>query len=112
MGYELIRTLAHRLLMHPVRLSVNPGSPMSFVTKQKPSIIVLIHSVLDKLHAALHRRDIFVTPSWRYADPRSGLLSGDEWQAARPIICRTLGYSADPEPVLAALTEELDQTYR
>ncbi len=68
--------------------------------------------VLDELHTALRRRDVFVTPSWRYADPRAGLLTGAEWEAVRPIICRTLGFSIDSQPVLAALTEELDQTYR
>jgi len=68
--------------------------------------------VLDQLREALRRRDVFVTPSWRYADPRRSLLAGAEWEAARPIICRTLGYSPHPEPILAALTDELDQTYR
>ena len=68
--------------------------------------------VLDQLREALRRRDVFVTPSWRYADPRRNLLAGTEWEAARPIICRTLGYSPNPEPILAALSEELDQTYR
>lgn len=55
---------------------------------------------------------MFVAPSWRYADPRAGLLDGAEWQAARPIICRTLGLSAQPEPMLAALASELDLTCR
>src|ERR1019366_9260059 len=68
--------------------------------------------VLDQLREALRRRDVFVTPSWRYADPRRNLLAGTEWEAARPIICRTLGYSPNPEPILAALSVELDQTYR
>jgi hypothetical protein len=62
--------------------------------------------VLDQLRTALKRRDVFVTPSWRYADPRSALLAGTEWQATRPMICRTLGLTPNPEPVLAALTEE------
>ena len=52
--------------------------------------------VLDELHTALRRREVFVTPSWRDADPRAGLLTGTEWDAARPIICRTLGLSPDP----------------
>jgi hypothetical protein len=56
--------------------------------------------VLDELHTALRRRDVFVAPSWRYADPRAGLLDGAEWEATRPIICRTLGLSANPEPTL------------
>ena len=68
--------------------------------------------VLDKLQASLKRRDLFVTPSWRYADPRAGLLDGAEWEATRPIICRTLGLSAQPEPTLTALAHELDSTYR
>ena len=68
--------------------------------------------VLDQLRTALRRRDVFVTPSWRYADPRSALLDGSEWQATRPMICRTLGLPSNPAPVLAALTEELDITYR
>jgi TnpA family transposase len=68
--------------------------------------------VLDGLRKALRRRDVFVSPSWRYADPRAGLLAGSEWEATRPIICRSLGLSADPAPTLAVLTAELDQTYR
>ena len=71
-----------------------------------------IFCVLDELHTALRRRDVFVAPSWRYADPRAGLLDGAEWEATRPIICRTLGLSAHPEPTLTALTNELDRTYR
>jgi TnpA family transposase len=68
--------------------------------------------VLDELHSALRRRDVFVSPSWRYADPRAGLLDGAEWEATRPIICRTLGLSASPKPTLTALATELDRTYR
>jgi len=68
--------------------------------------------VLDELQTALKRRDVYVAPSWRYADPRAGLLDGAEWEATRPIICRTLGLSASSEFTLAALANELDRTYR
>lgn len=68
--------------------------------------------VLQELQTALKRRDVFVAPSWRYADPRAGLLDGAEWEATRPMICRTLGWSANPEPTLNALAAELDRTYR
>jgi TnpA family transposase len=68
--------------------------------------------VLEELQLALKRRDVFVAPSWRYADPRAGLLDGAEWEATRPIICRTLGLSANPGPTLTALAAELDGTYR
>jgi TnpA family transposase len=67
---------------------------------------------LERLHTALKRRDVFVAPSWLYADPRTGLLDGAEWVAMRPIICRTLDLSSTPEPTLTALAAELDRTYR
>jgi Tn3 transposase DDE domain len=69
--------------------------------------------VLDQLRDALRHRDVFVSPSWRYTDPRVGLITGTEWEKTRPVICRTLvGLSPDPQPVLTALAEELDQTFR
>ncbi|PYD85186.1 Tn3 family transposase [Pseudomonas syringae pv. pisi] len=68
--------------------------------------------VLSELRLALRRRDVFVAPSWRYADPRAGLLDSAEWESTRPIICRTLGLSAVPGPSLTALADELDRTYR
>jgi len=67
---------------------------------------------LDKLRVAIRRRDVFVRPSWRYGDPRVGLLAGTEWEAARPIICRSLGLTPLPAPTLAMLSQELDETYR
>lgn len=68
--------------------------------------------VLDGLRKAIRRRDIFVSPSWRYADPRAGLLTGKEWEITRPVICRTLGLSTKPGPILNTLAAELDDTYR
>ena len=67
--------------------------------------------VLDGLRKALRRREVFVSPSWRYTDPRAGLLAGAEWETTRPIICRSLGLPTDPAPALAVLATELDQTY-
>jgi hypothetical protein len=67
--------------------------------------------VLERLRQALRRRDVFVMPSIRYADPRSGLLAGEAWAAARPFICRALGWSPAPAEALAALQAQLDQTY-
>lgn len=67
---------------------------------------------LDKLRNAIRRRDVFISPSWRYADPRAGLLAGAEWEASRPIVCRALGLTAQPEATLEALARELDETYR
>ena len=68
--------------------------------------------VLSHLQTAIHRRDVFTRPSWRYADPRANLLSDAEWEATRPIVCRTLGLPPDPQPILDSLAVELDKTYR
>lgn len=67
---------------------------------------------LEKLQTSLRRRDVFITPSWRYNDPRSGLLTGLEWDTVRPMVCRSLSLTSDPQPILTALSMELDQTYR
>jgi hypothetical protein len=68
--------------------------------------------VLDGLRRAFRRRDIFPVRSLRYADPRKGLLSGAAWEAARPVICRTVGISASADEELSHLSERLDQAYR
>ena len=45
--------------------------------------------LLDAMRIGVRRRDLFASPSLRYADPRIGLLAGPAWEAARPSICRT-----------------------
>src|SRR4029453_16761038 len=56
-------------------------------------------------------RDLFVTPSLRYADARSGLLSGPAWEAARLTVCRSLGQPLSAAEALATLSRQLDLTY-
>lgn len=114
-GFEWLR-------MHELRVKPEPPAPRDVITKPWQRYVLRENGgvdpraytfcVLDELRKALRRRDVFVSPSWRYADPRAGLLTGEEWETARPIICRSLGLSADPGPTLAALAMELDQTYR
>ena len=70
-----------------------------------------VFCVLDELRTALRRRDVYVSPSWRYADPRFGLLDGAEWLSARPIVCRSLGLTIEAKPTLDAFTTELDATW-
>lgn len=99
----------------------DPDAPLDIIGKPwRPHVVredgtVDIHAytfcALQELQTALKRRDVFVAPSWRYADPRAGLLEGVEWEATRPVICRTLGLSAKPAPMLHALADELDRTY-
>jgi hypothetical protein len=67
--------------------------------------------VLSHLQTAIHRRDMFTRPSWRYADPRANLLSNAEWEATRPIVCRTLRFPPDPHPILDSLAAQLNKTF-
>ena len=68
--------------------------------------------LIDRMRAALRRRDLFATPSLRYADPRLGLLDGPAWEAARPAVCRSLGVSASGPDEVARMAARLDSAYR
>ncbi len=68
--------------------------------------------LLDSMRIGIRRRDLFANPSFRYADPRLGLLAGPAWESARPAICRTLGLSADAPSEVARLAGRLDAAYR
>lgn len=68
--------------------------------------------VLEKFQNALKKRDVFVTPSILYTDPRIGLLEGEEWTAACPLICSSLGLTTLPQPIINKLATRLDDTYK
>jgi TnpA family transposase len=68
--------------------------------------------VLEALHHALRRRDVYLPGSGRWADPRAALLDGPAWQAARPQVCESLRLDLDPLRHLGALGRQLDQAYR
>ncbi len=68
--------------------------------------------LLDSMRVGIRRRDLFASPSLRYADPRIGLLAGPAWEAARPSICRTLGLSTDAPAEVARLAVRLEAAYR
>jgi TnpA family transposase len=97
-------------------------APLEIVTKGWRNYVVgdngdldkkaYVFCCLDRLRSALRRRDLFVSPSIRYADARIGLLSGAAWDAARPTVCRSLGHTLPAEETIAALSRELDATYR
>lgn len=67
---------------------------------------------LERLKEGLLHRDIFVTPSERWGDPRAKLLQGQAWELTRPYVCRTLDLSPTAEPKLAELARHLDEAYR
>ena len=68
--------------------------------------------VLECLRHSLRRRDLFVSPSLRWGNPRAKLLQGDAWVSARPNVCRTLDLQSTPQQELEALGHQLDEAYR
>ena len=68
--------------------------------------------VLEALQAALNRRDVFVSRSGRFTDPRAKLLQGPAWAAARPEICAGLSLDPVPQRALEQLGAQLDSAYR
>jgi TnpA family transposase len=68
--------------------------------------------VLEALVAALQRRDVFVTRSGRFTDPRAQLLSGSAWTAARVDICAGLNLESNPRQALERIGVQLDSAYR
>jgi len=68
--------------------------------------------VLERLHEALRRHDVFVDESTRWGDPRATLLTGEHWERVRPTICQSLGRKAEPKLELDELARRLDVAYR
>jgi hypothetical protein len=68
--------------------------------------------LLDRMRGAIRRRDLFVSPSFRFGDPRKGLLDGAAWDAARPAVCRTLGVSSNATEEMERLSRRLDEAFR
>lgn len=91
-GLDWLRT-------HEVQVKPAPPAPREVITKPWQRHVLredgsvdpraYTFCVLDGRRKALRRREVFVSPSWRYADPRAGLLAGAEWETTRPIICRS-----------------------
>jgi TnpA family transposase len=68
--------------------------------------------VLESLHRALRRRDVFAAPSNRWADPRAQLLDGAEWIMVRDEVLASLGLTAGVDAHLEEVTVELDAAWR
>jgi len=67
---------------------------------------------LQQLVNALQRRDVFVSPSYKWQDQRLQLLHGDAWNKVRPQVCAALGKTTDGKKEIKLLTDQLDQLYR
>lgn len=63
--------------------------------------------VLDRLRIALKHRDVFVTPSWRYADPRRGMLAGSAWESTRTGFTDAFSHVSEQSARAAGLSTSL-----
>jgi TnpA family transposase len=68
--------------------------------------------VLDRLRAALRRRDVYVPDSPRWGDPRAELLAPGTWEAQREQACENLALDTDPSAVLTQLAGALAAAWR
>jgi TnpA family transposase len=102
--------------MHLAPRSVvsRPWKRFVFRTKGRRQIDKRFYTfcTLERLQDGLRRRDIFVSPSERWGDPRAKLLQGQAWQSIRAQVCRSLDHSPDPEPEMQMLAQRLDEAYR
>jgi hypothetical protein len=67
---------------------------------------------LEELRVGLRRRDVFVTPSERFADARSSLLGDAAWDASREDTCRALSLPTQPDAFTEQLAGDLDDAYQ
>ncbi|ROQ65243.1 TnpA family transposase [Streptomyces sp. CEV 2-1] len=67
--------------------------------------------VLEALHTALKRRDVFAKGADNWGDPRARLLSGPDWQVNRPRVLTALELSGSAEEHLGELEVLLDEMY-
>jgi hypothetical protein len=67
---------------------------------------------LEELRDGLRRRDVYVTPSERFADARSSLLSDAAWDASREDTCRALSLPTEPDAFIEQLAADADDAYQ
>lgn len=67
--------------------------------------------VLEHLHRALRRRDVYARSGDRWGDPRAKLLAGERWESAQPTLLKALGLEAEPAAHLAELASALHGAY-
>ena len=85
----------------------NPDLPAGAVDRD-----AYVLCVLEQLHRALRRRDVFAAPSVRWADPRAQLLDGTAWRAVSGEVLTGLGLTEPVDEHLAELAAALDTAWQ
>jgi hypothetical protein len=68
--------------------------------------------VVERLHEALRRHDIYVEPSERWGDARAKLLQPEQWEGIRAQICQTLGQEMEALRALEQLGQQVEEAYQ
>ena len=68
--------------------------------------------VVERLHEALRRHDIYVEPSERWGDARAKLLQPEQWEGIRAQICQALGRELVASRALEQLGQQVEEAYR
>ena len=68
--------------------------------------------VVERLHEALRRHDIYVDPSERWGDARAKLLQPEQWEGIRAQICQTLGREMEASRALEQLGQQVEEAYQ
>lgn len=121
-GATTLDALKYLAVVGPSRKQILEQAPLAIITKPWQRLVfdkegrVLKRGYtlcfLDKLQDSLRRRDVYVENSDRWGDPRAKLLQGEEWQANRAQVCRSLGHPSSPKEAIANLSQQLDDTYQ
>jgi len=67
--------------------------------------------VMEKLQDSLRRRDIYVTPSHRWGDPRAKLIQASNWEMMKPQVCKSLGRCHAANEEIETFAVALDEAY-
>ena len=71
-----------------------------------------VFAVLEQLHEALRRRDVYAVGASKWGDPRVHLIEPRLWVRERERMLTALGLPADPREHLAELSEVLDGAFK
>ncbi|MFF9870137.1 Tn3 family transposase [Streptomyces sp. NPDC013953] len=85
----------------------NPELPEGAVDRD-----AYVVGVLEQLFRALNRRDVFASPSNRWADPRARLLDGKQWEAVAEDVLAGLSLDEPVEEHLAGWVRALDAAWQ
>lgn len=96
----------------PTRFVPRPWQPLVEPEPGRVDRAAYTMGALEELRDGLRRRDVYVTPSERFADTRSSLLSDVAWDALREDTCRALSLPLEADAFIEQLADDLDDAYQ